>query len=218
VVTVRDFGRSQEGHLYLVMDYVKGLTLRDLVRREAPMPPKRAVELIAQVLDGLSAAHEQGIVHRDIKPTNALIDSAGVLRIFDFGLAKNLLGTADPELTSEGAALGTPLYMSPEQAGSEACDHRTDIYSTGAVLYELLTGKPPFGGETSEIAMKRHVEDSPRAPSELAASAAPLDSLVLKALRKKPSQRWATARDFRRALESAVDGDSQEAWPDGFGQ
>lgn len=206
IVRVRDFGRTPEGLLYLVMDFVEGQTLKQLVQAEGALPPSRAVELTCQLLEGLACAHERGIIHRDVKAGNALVDEEGRLQVVDFGLATqmNFDHDTDPSLTHVGQCLGTPLYMSPEQAAGIPADHRSDLYSTAVVLYELLSGYPPFTGGSAPEVMRRHCTEEPIQPSAVGEGAPQiLDPVVLKGLAKAPEDRWQSAVAFRDALRAA---------------
>lgn len=205
IVGVRDFGRTPDGLLYLVMDLVEGRTLDQLVEAEGALAPSRAVEFTCQILEGLACAHEHGIVHRDVKTSNTMVDEEGRLRLLDFGLARQLNADddTDPSLTQAGQFIGTPLYMSPEQAAGNPVDHRSDLYSTAVVVYELLCGQPPFTGERSPEIMRRHCTESPIPPSS-AGDEVPegLDAVILKGLAKAPDDRWQSAGAFRDALRA----------------
>ena len=214
-VAVSDFGELDDGTLYLVMEYVDGTPLEDLLDQEGSLDPLRALHITRHVLRGLKHAHEAGIVHRDIKPANVmLIERDGDVdfaRILDFGLAK-LVGEAALEeggkkLTQAGVAFGTPLYLSPEQATGGAIDHRADVYSTSVMLYEMLTGLPPFDSDEAIQVLMMHVTQDMPAMSERApeVSVPPeVEELVRRGMAKKPSQRYASAADYIAAVEACL--------------
>lgn len=205
---VYDFGRTREGDLYMASEFVRGRTLQDLAAHEGPFEPRYSVELIARLLEGLAVAHAIGIVHRDIKPSNLMLDREGELKILDLGLAKDLGSETDPHVTRAGASIGTPLYLSPEQATGSPSDERSDIYSVGIVLYELLCGQPPFlGGESSDV-MRRHCVEDPLPPSHWKRIPEAIEAVVLKALQKSSKARWQTADAFREALLQALEAPS----------
>lgn len=184
---------------YLVMEYIAGSNLKEVLRQRGPLPELEALDLAAHIAGALEAAHQQGIVHRDVKPHNVLLDENGQARVADFGLARP---ASAEQLTPGPVVLGTPRYMSPEQAQGQPADGRSDLYSLGVVLYELLTGQVPFTGETAVAVSLQHVRDEPRRPSLARPAISPLtDTLVLKALAKDPAQRYQRAEDMRAALE-----------------
>ncbi len=193
-----------EGRLVMVMEYVEGASLRGLIEA-GPLPPELATRIAIQALNALDHAHGHGLIHRDIKPENMLITPDGEVKLTDFGLAK-MVHTIDPTHTM--APVGTMLYVSPEQIrASKAIDGRADIYSTGAVLYEMVTGRPPFPGDSFYELMKGHVERAPAPPSEVhPAVSRNLSDMILRALEKLPERRFATAADFRAALEGCERG------------
>ena len=211
-VEIFDYGRTEDGTYYYVMEYLPGMSLADLVERHGPLPPGRAVYLLRQVALALHEAHEAGLIHRDIKPSNIFAARRGgsddVAKLLDFGLVRPLGagGLAAPGGTDEGQILGTPLYMSPEQAtGTKALDARSDIYSLGAVAYFLLTGRPPFDAATAIEAIIAHARDPVTPPSALRPDVPPdLDAIVLRALAKDPADRFPTAEAFETALARSV--------------
>ena len=210
-VQLVDFGLD-EGQPYLVVEFVEGQTLAEQLDH-GPLPAKRAVRIAAQVLAGLEHAHERGILHRVLKPANLmLVEAAGYedfVKILDFGLAK-VLGEADRrEVTVHGVALGTPGYMSPEQAAGMPSDARADMYSVGAVIYHLLTGVKVFEGGNVHSILRKHREDTPPPPRSLrgpSAISAELDAVVAKAMQRDPEKRYQTALQMRRALEATPEG------------
>ena len=196
VVQVFDFLTSPEGNDYLIMEYVAGRDLGEILASEAPLAQERAIAIARQMLRGLHAIHEQGIVHRDIKPSNVLIAKQGgeeVVKLADFGIAR---GIYDRSLTRTGQAVGTPQYMAPEQFRGGRIDHRADLYAVGVTLYEMLAGEPPFAGNTAELAGE-HVFSAPR---PLTGAKSIVDA-VMRALEKSPHDRFADARAFADALD-----------------
>src|SRR5918996_1541909 len=162
IVSIYDRGEA-EGTYYIAMEHLDGRTLKELIVARGPAPPKVAIEYVRQILAALRFAHRKGIVHRDIKPHNVLVDADGRVKVTDFGIAR----AGASQMTEAGSIVGTAQYLSPEQARGDAVDQRSDLYSLGVVLYELLTGHVPFGGDSPvEIAMK-HLSTKPKLPSEL---------------------------------------------------
>jgi eukaryotic-like serine/threonine-protein kinase len=201
VVDVYDFGQ-EDGDLFIVMQYVDGEDLKRLIQREAPLPPNRAREIIGQVLDGLQAIHAAGIVHRDIKPQNVLIGRDGNARVTDFGVAHL---DEDSGLTTAGTTVGTAAYMAPEQAQAGRVTQATDLYATGIVLYEMLTGYLPFNGPTSMATMLEHIQSNPVPPSQRLPGRGitpAMDSVVLQALAKQPDRRFNSARAMKQAVNN----------------
>ena len=212
-VEIFDYGRTEDGTYYYVMEFLPGMSLADLVERHGPLPPGRAIYLLRQVALALGEAHEAGLIHRDIKPSNIFAARRGgmddVAKLLDFGLVRP--GASAPRTSDEGQIVGTPLYMSPEQAtGSRTLDARSDIYSLGAVAYFLLTGKPPFDAATPIEAIIAHARDPVVPPSQVRPEiAADLDGVVLRCLAKDPADRFPTAE----ALELGLAGCSAaSAW------
>ena len=208
ILQLHDSGEA-EGFLFFVMPYVEGETLRQRLDHNATLPVESAVQLATQVADALAYAHEHGIVHRDIKPENILLH-AGQAIVSDFGIARAIdaAGGAGPTrtaLTSVGLAVGTPPYMSPEQAYGEAVDGRCDVYSLGCVLYEMLAGDPPFTGPSAQAVLARHTCDPvPSLRKTRADVPAALEQIVTTALAKRPADRFASAAAFRDALTGAA--------------
>ena len=199
-------GSSQVSIPYIVMEYVDGVTLRHMLSNGPRILPERALEVIAGVLAALDYAHRHGIVHRDIKPANIMINSHGDAKVMDFGIAR-AMSDAATSVTATSAVMGTAQYLSPEQARGESVDARSDIYSTGCVLYELLTSNPPFNGESPVSIAYQHVNETPKLPSSTDPSIPPtLDSITMTALTKSPANRYQTAAEMRIDIERAIAG------------
>ncbi|MEU2505201.1 protein kinase [Streptomyces sp. NPDC007863] len=190
---------------YIVMELVEGRTIRDLlVSAEAP-GPEQALVIVSGVLEALAYSHQHGIVHRDIKPANVIITDTGAVKVMDFGIARALHG-AQATMTQTGMVMGTPQYLSPEQALGKAVDHRSDLYATGCLLYELLSLRPPFTGETPLSVVYQHVQDIPVPPSEVRGSTPPeLDGLVMRSLAKEPDDRFQSAEEFRGLIQYGLE-------------
>ena len=202
IVSVYDTGEELEPatgiHVpYIVMELVHGRTLRDILRDGRPILPERALEFSQGVLDALSYSHKAGIVHRDIKPDNVMLTTSGLVKVMDFGIARAVSDTSST-MTQTAAVIGTAQYLSPEQARGETVDARSDIYSAGCLLYELLVGRPPFQGDSPVSVAYQHVRELPVPPSQLdAVVTPPMDAVVLKALEKDPADRYQTASAMR---------------------
>ena len=212
VVTIHDFGEAQgsDAPAYIVMELVEGMSLRELLQREGRLQPARAVALMEDVCAGVGAAHRRGIVHRDLKPDNIIVlppDTEGAretAKVVDFGIAKLRDAAEGAALTAAGTLIGTPYYMSPEQCRGEPLDARADVYSLGALLYEMLTGAPPFTAETVTGVVTKHLtEPPPPLPPQLAVPRA-LDAACMRALAKNPNERQADAHALRRELQTAL--------------
>lgn len=196
---------------YIVMEYVEGQSLREILDENGPLPAVRAMEITADVCAALDFSHRSGIVHRDIKPGNVMITSAGAVKVMDFGIARALADNA-ATMTATQAVIGTAQYLSPEQARGESVDARSDVYSTGCLLYELLTGHPPFTGDSPVAVAYQHVRENPQIPSSVNSVVPPvLDSIVMKALAKNPLNRYQTAAEMRTDLQRALAGQAVEA-------
>jgi len=216
IVAVYDTGetRGESGTVpYIVMEYVDGDTLRDILKKEGPLPPKRAMEIVADVCAALDFSHRHGIVHRDIKPANVMLNRAGAVKVMDFGIARSV-ADGQATMTATAAVIGTAQYLSPEQARGEAVDARSDVYATGCVLYELLCGAPPFTGDSPVAIAYQHVREVPRPPSETKPGLPKeMDAIVLKALNKNPLNRYQTAAEMRSDLVRALSGQAIQATP-----
>ena len=214
IVAVYDTGEAPTSDVplpYIVMEYVAGHTLRDVVRSEGPVDPSRACEMLADVCAALDFSHRHGIIHRDVKPANVMITPSGAIKVMDFGIAR-ALSDAQPAVTQTAAVIGTAQYLSPEQARGESVDARSDVYATGCVLFELLTGRPPFTGDSPVSIAYQHVREDPRPPSQLRPGVpAELDAITLKALAKNPANRYQSAAEMREDLLRALDGQPVEA-------
>ncbi|AWK70223.1 MULTISPECIES: Stk1 family PASTA domain-containing Ser/Thr kinase [Rhodococcus] len=214
IVAVYDTGEAETeaGPLpYIVMEYVDGDTLRDIVRSEGPMAPRRAMEIISDVCAALDFSHRNGIVHRDVKPANVMINRAGAVKVMDFGIARAISDASSP-MTQTAAVIGTAQYLSPEQARGEQVDARSDVYSLGCVLFEILTGQPPFKGDSPVAVAYQHVREDPQTPSEINPDIPrELDSVILKAMSKNPANRYQTAADMRSDLVRVLGGQRPSA-------
>jgi serine/threonine-protein kinase len=219
-VEIFDYGRTEDGTYYYVMEYLPGLSLAELVERYGPLPPGRAVYLLRQVCLALAEAHQSGLIHRDVKPSNIFAARRGsmddVAKLLDFGLVQPAPASVPPYPVWEGRILGTPFFMSPEQAqGNRELDERSDIYSLGAVAYYLLTAQPPFDVDSGIRAMMAHAHDPVVRPSLVRPEVpADLERVVLRCLAKDPADRFQNAKAAERALAecaSARDWDQDRA-------
>lgn len=191
---------------YIVMEYVDGLTLRQLLSSGRRLLPERALDITGQILAALDYSHRHGIVHRDIKPANVMITKSGDVKVMDFGIARALAAHGQT-MTATSQVMGTAQYLSPEQAKGEVVDARSDLYSTGCVLYELLTDRPPFVGESPVSVAYQHVSEQPIPPSQLDSQVTPqVDAIVLRSLAKNPDERYQTASEFKSDVDSAIVG------------
>lgn len=204
IVNLLDVGVEDDGTRYLVMEYVQGKTLKRFIQESGALRPEIASQIIIRVLAALQHAHQNGVVHRDIKPQNILIDKEGTVKVADFGIAR--MANAQTVNQSDENVMGSVYYFSPEQARGAAVDARSDIYSVGVVFYEMLTGRVPFTGDTPVTIAMQHLQTPPTPPNEVNPSvSSALDFVVLHAMEKKPRRRYQTAeemlRDVRLALE-----------------
>jgi serine/threonine protein kinase len=207
IVSVYDTGEDHgpDGSIpYIVMEYVEGRTLRDVLRSEGRLPARRAMEIAAEVCGALDFSHRNGIVHRDVKPANVMIARDGSVKVMDFGIARALSDNA-ATVTQTAAVIGTAQYLSPEQARGESVDARSDVYSTGCLLYELVTGHPPFTGDSPVAVAYQHVRENAPVPSSVSPDVPrALDSIVMKALAKNPLNRYQSAAEMRADLQRAI--------------
>ena len=191
---------------YIIMEYVDGVTLRQLMNSGRRLLPERALEITGGTLAALDYSHRHGIVHRDIKPANVMLTRGGEVKVMDFGIAR-ALADAGQTMTQAQEILGTAHYLSPEQARGEIVDSRSDIYSTGCLIYELLTGRPPFTGDSPVSIAYQHVSEAPVPPSQWDLAVTPtIDAIVLKAMAKSPIDRYQSAAEMRSDVERAMAG------------
>ena len=203
--TARDASGAELQVPFIIMEQVDGTLLKDLVA-QGPLKPAEAIRITEGILTALEYSHRAGVVHRDIKPGNVMITPAGQVKVMDFGIAR-AISDSSATIAQTSAILGTAQYFSPEQARGESVDARTDLYSTGVVLYELLTGRPPFRGDTAVAVAYQHVSEAPVAPNVLNPAVSPaLNAVVLHALAKDRFERFQTAAEFRQDLEIAGEG------------
>jgi eukaryotic-like serine/threonine-protein kinase len=209
IVAVYDTGEDMTSGVpvpYIVMEYVDGRTVRDLLQEGHRLLPERSLEIIDGVLRALDYSHQAGIVHRDIKPGNVMVTRNGDIKVMDFGIAR-AMSDAQATMTQTAQVIGTAQYLSPEQARGERVDARSDLYSTGCLLYELLTGRPPFTGDSPVAIAYQHVRENPVPPSRVDPDVPPwADAIVLKAMAKAPGDRYQTAADMRADLQRAASG------------
>jgi serine/threonine-protein kinase len=204
IVPVFDWGEDG-GTYFIVMELVDGRALSSILRGSGPMHPDRAAEIASDVASALAYAHRHGVVHRDVKPGNVLITDEGVVKVTDFGIARAL--NTEESLTQTGAVMGTATYFSPEQAEGMGVDARSDIYSLGVVLFEMVTGRPPFLGDTPVAVASKHVREHPPAPREINPAVPPdLEAIILKCMAKSPEHRYPTGEDLRVDLSRFREG------------
>ncbi len=209
IVAVYDTGEDMVGPTpvpYIVMEFVDGRTLRDLLRDDRRLLPERAAEITDGVLRALDYSHRNGIVHRDIKPGNVMLTRSGDVKVMDFGIAR-AVSDSQMTMTQTAQVIGTAQYLSPEQARGERVDARSDLYSTGCLLYELLTGRPPFTGDSPVAIAYQHVKEDPIPPSQVDPEVPPwADAIVLKAMQKDPADRYQSAGEMRTDIQRALSG------------
>jgi serine/threonine-protein kinase len=223
IVSVYDTGEESDPNgsgvtiPYIVMEYVAGKTLRDLIREGRKIIPERALEITSGVLEALDYSHRARIVHRDIKPSNVMLTPQGQVKVMDFGIARAVEDTA-ATITQTAAVIGTAQYLSPEQARGETVDARSDLYSTGCLLYELLTGRPPFVGESPVSLAYQHTATRPAPPSKYDPDIPPeVDAVVLMALRKRREERYQSASEMRADIHRVLAGQRVRAPLDASG-
>jgi tRNA A-37 threonylcarbamoyl transferase component Bud32 len=210
IVEVTDFGRTPVGDFYFIMEHLEGRPLNEVIAAQAPFRPHQAVHIATQIADALEASHAHGVIHRDLKPDNIFLvprdGDAAFVKVLDFGLAKLMHDDGAPTKTRVGIVMGTPLYMSPEQCEGGAVDERSDVYSLGVVLFEMLTGQLPFSGEDpAEILVKQVTARVPSARAIVPDLPAALDTILRRALAKHPSDRYPSMAAFKKALLSPDD-------------
>ncbi|MCP4087761.1 MAG: Stk1 family PASTA domain-containing Ser/Thr kinase [Actinomycetia bacterium] len=215
IVAVYDWG-TDKGAYFIVMEYVEGRSLADILKSEGILHPDRAADVATDVAAALSFAHRNGVVHRDVKPGNVLISSTGQIKVADFGIARAVGGGRTDDLTKTGSVLGTATYFSPEQAQGQTVDPRSDLYSLGIVLYESVSGRPPFAGDNPVAIAYQHVQEQPP-PLRLINPAVPptLEAIVLKLLNKRPFDRYPSAEDLRTDLRRFREGTAVAVVPPG---
>jgi beta-lactam-binding protein with PASTA domain/tRNA A-37 threonylcarbamoyl transferase component Bud32 len=215
IVGVYDWGEAEaEGTYYIVMEYVDGRSLSQILRAEGPLHPDRVADIGADVASALGFAHRNGVVHRDVKPGNVLVDQGGLVKVADFGIARAITASSDEHLTQVGTVMGTATYFSPEQARGDPVDPRSDLYSLGCVLYELVVGRPPFSGESPVAIAYKQVHEAPVPPRQVNSAVPPaLEAIILKCLAKNPANRYPSAEDLRADLRRFREGNRILAEP-----
>jgi serine/threonine-protein kinase len=217
IVSLYDYGA--EGRTYfIVMEFIEGRPLSDIISTEGPLLPERAAEIASDVAKALQRAHSAGLVHRDVKPGNIMVTTGGQTKVTDFGIVRALGGDAEQTMTQAGMVIGTAAYLSPEQAQGEAIDARSDVYSLGCVLYEMLAGRAPFSGETALAIAYKHVREQAQPPSSVNADvSSALDAITLKAMAKRPEDRYSSAKEMQADLDRFLAGQRVHATPIGAG-
>jgi serine/threonine-protein kinase len=215
IVGIYDWGEHRDTY-FIVMEYVEGRSLSEIIRTEGPLHPDRVAEVAIDIAAALGFAHRNGVVHRDVKPGNVLVTPAGQVKVADFGIAQAIAPDREADLTQAGSVLGTAAYFSPEQAQGRGLDPRSDLYSLGVVMYEMLTTRPPFTAETPVGIAYMHVQETPQPPSASGTPVpAPLEAITLKLLEKDPGDRYPSAEDVRTDLRRFREGQPVHAEPAG---
>ena len=201
IVALYDYGSDGDTY-FIVMEFIEGRSLSDIIASEGQLLPERAADIASDVAKALDRAHSNGLVHRDIKPSNIMITDSGQTKVTDFGIARALGGDGEQTMTQTGMVIGTAAYLSPEQAQGNPIDARSDVYSLGVVVYEMLTGKPPFSGDTPLAIAYKHVRETPVNPGSLNSDVPPaLDAITMKALAKNPDNRYSSATEMHDDLQ-----------------
>ena len=213
IVSLYDYGTDGATN-FIVMEFIDGNSLAEIIQEESPLLPERAAEIAADVAKALERAHNAGLVHRDIKPNNIMMTSSGQTKVTDFGIVRALGGDTEQQMTQTGMVIGTAAYLSPEQAQGSPVDARSDVYSLGCVLYEMLTGSPPFTGDTPLAVAYKHVRENAEAPSSINPDVSEdLDAITMKALAKNPDNRYTSSTEMREDLERFISGQTVHATP-----
>jgi len=213
IVSLYDFG-SDNSTYYIVMEYIDGRALNDIVRDDGPLLPERAAEIAGDVARALQRAHKAGLIHRDIKPSNIMMTSSGEVKVTDFGIVRALSNDGEQTMTQAGMVIGTAAYLSPEQAQGKTLDARSDIYSLGVVLFEVLTGGAPFKGDTPLSVAYKHVREDAPPPSSINPDVpGGLDAIVMKAMSKNPDNRYGSAAEMAEDLDRFRAGHKVQATP-----
>jgi len=206
IVGVYDWGREGKTY-YIVMEYVEGRSLSEIIRTEGPLPAVQAAEIAKEIASALGFAHKNDVVHRDMKSGNVIVSNSGQIKVADFGIATAISGTGQSNLTQTGAVMGTATYFSPEQAQGKPLDGRSDLYSLGIVMYEMLTGSPPFSGDSPVSIAYKHVQEQPELISTKRPGVAEaLQAITAKLLNKEPDQRYSRAEELQSDLEKFISG------------
>nr|MDQ3878346.1 Stk1 family PASTA domain-containing Ser/Thr kinase [Actinomycetota bacterium] len=213
IVSLYDYGSDGDTY-YIVMEFIDGRSLADVIAQEGPLLPERAAEIASDVAQALQRAHAAGLVHRDIKPSNVMITSSGQTKVTDFGIARALGSDAEQTMTQTGMVIGTAAYLSPEQAQGSPVDERSDVYALGVVLYEMLAGRPPFQGDTPLAVAYKHVRETAEPPSHFNPDVpAALDAVTMKALAKNRDNRYSSAGEMNDDLHRFLSGSRVQATP-----
>jgi serine/threonine protein kinase len=200
VIRMHDISES-EGLHFVSMEYFSGTTLKDLIKRTGPIPYAQGAHIALQICDGLESAHRQGVIHRDLKSQNVIVNDTGDVKIIDFGLASS---SHQEGMTATGLILGTPEYMAPEQVAGKKADARADLYSFGIILYEIFTGKVPFSGDSAIAIGFQQMREEPLQPSSVNPTISEqLERIILKALQKNPDERYSSVSEMRAGLQDA---------------